>query len=178
LLAEKSRSARPLIGLVILVVLVYIGFLLADNLTKDEDWTELDGKNVLLDVPFVYQDEWLCSEASASMALRYYGYNVSQEQINKMGYDKFENMLPLLSRHLDCRYASLTLNDLRTEIDEGDPVIIRVLLGRFLHTVLVVGYNDEYIYIHDPAMGPNIAVRPENLLNVWRPTNCASIIFT
>lgn len=175
-LAEKPRS-KPTIALSILIVFVGAGLLLAYNPTKDENGTGLDGKDTILNVPFVHQGEWLCSEASASMVLEYYGYNLSQDQINMMGYDRFENMLPLLSRHVPCRYAPLTLKDLMKEIDGGDPVIIRVLLGRFLHTVVVIGYDERYIYIHDPGVGPNLAVRPENLLSVWRPTNYASIIF-
>ncbi len=133
---------------------------------------------VILDVSFVLQKEWYCSEASASMVLRYYGYNLSQDQINEMGYDRFENMLPLLAKYVNCKYSSLTIEGLKREIDEGDPVIIRVLIGNVLHTIVVVGYDNKYIYIHDPAVGPKIPASPQALLSVWKPTKYAAIIFS
>ncbi len=80
----------------------------------------------ILDVPFVHQKGWYCSEASASMVLSYYRYDVSQDEVHDNGYDSFETMLPFLSRFVSCEYASLSMSDLKDEIDEGDPVIIRV----------------------------------------------------
>lgn len=140
--------------------------------------TEQGLGKVILDVPFVFQKEWYCSEASASMVLRYYGHNLSQDQINEMGYDRFENMLPLLAKYVNCKYGFLTMEDLKREIDEGDPVIIRILIGRTLHTIVVVGYDNKHIYVHDPAVGPRLPVNPQALLSVWQFTKYAAIIFS
>jgi len=138
---------------------------------------EPEAEKIILDVPFVRQRSWFCSEASASMVLGYYGYNFSQDQINEMGYDTFENMLPLLSRCIEAKYSSLTIADLKKEVNEKDPAILRILSDRYPHTIVVVGYSSKYIYVHDPAVGPSLAVEPEVLLSVWWPTNFSAIIF-
>jgi len=164
-----------------MAVLLSLGFFIFTFRGESEflgNGTEQGAGNVILDLPFVFQKEWYCSEASASMVLKYYGHNLSQDQINEMGYDRFENMLPLLAKYINCKYAFLTINDLKREIDEGDPVIIRVLIGNVLHTIVIVGYNNKYIYIHDPAVGPKIPISPQALLSVWKPTKYAAIVFS
>lgn len=113
----------------------------------------------ILSVPFVKQGPGLCSEASASMVLLYYGLNFSQEEINAMGFDRFENMLPFLDKHIYCSYKSLSIGELREEICKGNPVIIRLRIGFSLHTVVAVGYEDNWLIMHDPASGPFVLVR-------------------
>lgn len=120
------------------------------------------GKKVL-DVPFVWQKPWFCSEASASMVLGYYGFNLTQDEINAMGYDRFEVLKPLMERYLDCEYKSLTPEELKREIDEGDPVMVRVRSGPYLHTVVVVGYDGEYVIVHDPGRGPYLKIEAGEL---------------
>jgi uncharacterized protein YvpB len=131
----------------------------------------------ILRVPFVKQGPDLCSEASASMVLLYYGLNFSQEEINAMGFDRFENMLPFLDKYIYCSYKSLSVGELREEICKGNPVIIRLRIGLSLHTVVAVGYEDDWIIIHDPASGPFIRVRvDESFISPWAASNYASIV--
>jgi len=165
------------IMLIVVSILLLSGFLFAQIRMQASNSSGPEFGKVILDVPFVPQKEWFCSEASASMVLRYYGYNLSQDRINEMGYDRFENMLPLLSRYVTAKYSSLTIEDLKKEIDQKDPVMLRILLGRYLHTIVLVGYSSRYIYIHDPAQGPNLPIEPEVLLRIWWPTNFSAIIF-
>ncbi len=134
----------------------------------------------ILNVPFVHQRPWYCSEASASMVLEYYGYEISQDEIHEMEYESFEVMLPLLQEYENCNYASLRVEDLRKEIDEGDPVMIRILLEEYYHTIVVVGYDENYLYVHDPAYlnGENRKTDPEVLLDYWKPTEFAAIVFS
>lgn len=146
---------------------IYSGRLEEKNLTKIK----------ILNVPFFYQKPWFCSEASASMVLAYYGYNLTQDEINYLGYDRFENMLPLLSNYLGkCYYTSLNMKQLENEIDKGKPVIIRIKINEYLHTVVVVGYDENYLYVHDPAVGAYLKCKPEKLLEVWRQTEFKAII--
>jgi len=130
----------------------------------------------VLNVPFVKQKPWYCSEASASMVLRYYGFNVSQDDVHNAGYENFETMLPFLRRYLKCKYAVLSPEDLRAEIDSGRPIIIRIVVGTYLHTIVVVGYHGDYFYVHDPAIGPYIKVSEKKLLDSWRLNNCKAIV--
>ncbi len=43
---------------------------------------------------------------------------------------------------------------------------------------MVVGYDRNYLYVHDPAYGNFLKANPDVLLDYWKPTNFASIIFT
>jgi len=179
----KKRGSNLGVTIAVTALLLSLGLFIFTFQRETEflgNATEQGAGRVILDVPFVLQKEWCCSEASASMVLRYYGHDLSQDQINEMGYDRFENMLPLLAKYVNCKYAFLTTEDLKREIDEGDPVIIRILPppGSFLHTIVVVGYDNKNIYVHDPAVGPKLPVSPQTLLSVWRFTKCVAIIFS
>lgn len=130
----------------------------------------------ILDVPYVKEKPWFCSEASASMVLRYYGYNISQDDVHEES-DKFENMLPTLAKFVDCRYESLDTKGLKSEIDEGDPVMLRILPNAYRHTIVVVGYDDGYLYVHDPAKGPCLKVKQGDLMDEWSRTGYMAITF-
>jgi uncharacterized protein YvpB len=110
------------------------------------------------------------------MVLQYYGFNVSQEDVSKEGYDRFENMLPFLQRYVEAEYLKgLSLEEVKAQIDAGNPVILRILLGSYRHSVVVVGYDRNHIYIHDPAQGPYMKADPQTLMKVWKPTGQLAI---
>lgn len=142
---------------------------------------------VLLDVPFVSQKEWYCSEASATMILQYYGYgNVTQEYVNKNIAYNFETMLLESENYPEnfgdylenCTYANIDLENLRSEIDENDPVMIRLLAGKYRHTVVVVGYSSDFIYVHDPAKGKYQKMNAETLFDYWIPKDGGYLAIT
>ena len=185
-LTNRSRLILTLIVLVVAVATATyytsLNYLLTQKVPEQLYVGQLPENRTLkagrvLDVPYVSQKPWYCSEASASMVLQYFGYNVSQDQVHDAGYDRFENMLPILQKYVKSRYASLNLKNLKKEIDKGKPVIIRVLVGRSLHSVVVVGYDKKYLYIHDPAIGPYLKTNPKILLEIWKPTGFKAIVF-
>jgi ABC-type bacteriocin/lantibiotic exporter with double-glycine peptidase domain len=158
---------------------LFLVFLVVEN-TFMFNKSYTNAQKFVLNVPYVKQKPNFCSEASASMVLKYYDYNVSQDEINRMGYDRFENMLPLLKRYVNCTYKSLSIDELQEEIRKNNPVIIRVRAGVSLHTVVVVGYEDDCLLIHDPALGPYIPIKlslGESFIRAWASTNYSSIIF-
>ena len=111
------------------------------------------------------------------MVLQYYGFNLSQEEIHREGFDRFENMLPLFQRYLQAEdVRGLSLQAVKAQIGEGNPVILRILPGSFRHSIVVVGYDANYIYVHDPAKGPYLKIDPQSLLEVWKPTGQRAII--
>lgn len=111
------------------------------------------------------------------MVLLYYGINISQEEINAMGFDRFEKMLPLLDKHVRCEYKSLSVGELVEELKESHPVIIRLKVGFSLHTVVAVGYEDSWIIVHDPASGPCVLLRMEEpFISSWAATGYSSIV--
>lgn len=141
-----------------------------------------DGENShlkLLAVPFISQKKLYCSEASATMILHYYGKNkITQEYVHENISINFEKMLPPLTRYLDCSYEALRIEGLKREINEGDPIMIRLLIGEVRHTVVVVGYKTESVIIHDPERGKNLKMSYETLLNHWIPVNSGHMSIT
>lgn len=178
------RKFLYLIGILLIfsVVLVFVvrfptEYYSPSDLYYTED--KHDSQNfVLLNVPFVKQEPWYCSEAAASMVLQYYGHDVSQYQVHENGYESFENMLQFISRYVNCEYRQgVGISELKDQIDDGDPIIIRILLENFRHTLVVVGYDDNHIFVHDPGLGKNIKASPEALMYFWEPTDYLAIVF-
>ncbi len=167
----KLKSVA-LVALVSVLVILYI----LKNYSNFYQTTYVERK--ILKVPFIKQKPYFCSEASASMVLLYYGINITQEEINAMGFDRFENMLPLLDKYVCCAYKSLSVEELIEELKKDHPVIIRLKIGFSLHTIVVVGYEDSWIVVHDPALGPFMLLRvDEPFISSWAATNYASIVF-
>lgn len=172
------------IGLIIvLFIAVLLGEFLLESPTTSEPYDLYIGSGngeiengKILNVPFVRQNYMYCSEASASMVLRYYGYDISQEEVHDNISDRFENMVEPLSEYLPCRMKSLGLSDLKKEIDENDPVMIRLQFGRYRHTVVVVGYDENFLYLHDPEVSEYMEADPNVLLEYWEPTGYAAIV--
>ena len=186
-----NSNEQRVINIILLIILVFVVLFSTIYLWQQLTYVQVSSYDALrqtlyeklknsgakvLNVPFVKQKPWYCSEASASMVLRYYGFNVSQDDVHNAGYENFETMLPFLRKYLKCKYTILTPEDLRTEIDSGRPVIIRIVVGNYLHTIVVVGYYKNYFYVHDPARGPYIKVSEKELLNSWKLNNCRAIV--
>lgn len=124
----------------------------------------------LLDVPYISQGHsHRCFEASLDMVLRYWGKDVSLQDIGKASghgsnagdsfFDLFLGWVgPYLSRwhDLDCNHDILAwdFSRYRAEIDRGMPVIATTF-GLPGHTIVVVGYSVEaghrFLYVHDPS---------------------------
>ncbi|KXA92790.1 hypothetical protein AKJ64_02225 [candidate division MSBL1 archaeon SCGC-AAA259E17] len=156
---------------VLLIVLIF-GFYL--SISRDSSRSTKTPGTVKLDVPYISQRKMGCSEASTAMVLEYYGYDASQKLVKEEIGKFFEELLPGLKEYLPkSHYASMNLESLKKEIDEKNPVIIRIIMPGGLHTVVVVGYgkSGSIIYIHDPAKTEYIGVSREILLNRWISSN-------
>jgi len=109
-------------------------------------------KRSILTVPYsaAIRDEY-CSEASTQMLLGFYGVWLSQDEIHNAGYDRFEVLEPLLRRFL---YLSSRPNadpgTIHRVIDSGNPIIVRYRTDDSLHTIIVIGYTNSDVIIHDP----------------------------
>lgn len=171
---KANREKALIIGYAIVVVIA--GALLMRYYVSPFFEQKYPAGKVMLEVPFVRQKEWYCSEASASMVLQYYGYYMSQDEIHNLGYTQFENMLPILQQYIDAKYARLSLEGLIKELEKRNPVIIRIVEGRYFHTVVVVGYEDGIIYVNDPALRPKMPVSAPILLEKWAQAHFAAII--
>lgn len=129
---------------------------------------------LLLDVPFLERNPRIgyTSEASTAMVLKYYGYKgLTQDYVYENIGSQFENMYPELGNFLEnSSYKSLRIKNLKNEIDENDPVLIQIQTGS-LHTLVVVGYSENFIYIHDPDRGPYLGIDAESLTSAWVPSD-------
>ncbi|MHC1586587.1 MAG: C39 family peptidase [Candidatus Hecatellaceae archaeon] len=183
---EASQGQRRLLHLAIgLILLLALLFYLEGGLnpSPSPSLEELyvgvlcsEDKAEILHVPFVRQKPLYCSEASASMVLQYYGFQISQDQVHDAGFDRFENMLPFLQRYVEAEYQeNFSLEEVKREIDRGNPVILRLLIDGYRHSVVVVGYDEEYLYIHDPDVGPYLKANPKVLEELWRGTGKLAI---
>lgn len=178
--STRDSLMERAIGIAVLVtLLVSLGYLLISqpglNLTFPNLYSgELNGSGgsdaTLLDVPFVSQKEFYCSEASVAMVMQYYGFShATQESVHENIGTYFEEMLYPLRNYLNCDIKPLQVNDLKSEIDENDPVIIRLQLGNYRHTVVLVGYEENFFYVHDPGVGKYQKMTVETLLKYWVP---------
>ncbi len=166
----KRKTSIGLLTLLLVISIFGICITIGGNSSENNKTSE----SVKLDVPYIPQEGMGCSEASTAMVLEYYRYDASQEMVKEKIGGFFEELLPGLKEYLpESHYASMNFKSLKKEVDEGNPVIMRIIAPRGLHTVVVIGYekNENIIYIHDPAITEYMKVSKETLLSRWISSN-------
>lgn len=166
----KRKTSVELLTLLLVISIFAICITIRGNSSENNKTSG----SVKLNVPYISQKRMGCSEASTAMVLEYYGYDASQEMVKEKIGGFFEELLPGLKKYLpESHYASIKFKSLKKEVEEGNPVIIRIIAPRGLHTVVVVGYekNENIIFIHDPAIAEYMRVSKETLLNRWISSN-------
>jgi ABC-type bacteriocin/lantibiotic exporter with double-glycine peptidase domain len=118
----------------------------------------------LLRVPHSPQEEPAgCLAACAQMVLAYYGITKSQATLNRLfGLTAIGTPYSTITR-LAALGAHVTLQCgdekvLRSTLDKSQPLIVFLRTGELSywhgdtsHAVVVIGYDDEKIYLNDPA---------------------------
>lgn len=120
--------------------------------------------NVLLPVLHHKQvGEFNCLPACACMVLRYFGQRADEFALAKrLGTTERgtpgSRLLRLHSAQMEVNFAPLTLPLIYVQLHLGSPVIVLVQTifldywqEDFAHAVVVVGYEDGYIWLNDPA---------------------------
>ena len=121
-----------------------------------------------LDVPFVAQRRDTCGAASLAMVLRYWGDDVSHDDVARM------LLAPELHGIAGSRLADFArgrgmeaiayrgdMANLRDFVGRGRPLIVAWDMGRGrYHDVVVVGFDEERgaVIVHDPAAGASRSV--------------------
>ena len=123
-----------------------------------------------------------CLPACIQMVLAYLGISRSQEAIGKaLGLNppfgtRHSNIKKLASSTIKIIYEAGTLEDIRSWLNQGAPIIVFVQAGElshwlghyFQHAVVVVGIEGQTVYIMDPALstGPT-AIEQEVFILAW-----------
>ncbi|MGH7909621.1 MAG: C39 family peptidase [Thermodesulfobacteriota bacterium] len=120
-----------------------------------------DDAKVIENVPFVKQKDWFCGPAAMASVMRFYGQNISQEEIAKEIYTpKLKGALISDMEYFanEMGYKAETqngdLNTLSSLIKEGIPPIVLVDLGKWIvsapHYYVVYGYdvNRNVFFLH------------------------------
>lgn len=130
----------------------------------------------LLDVPFISQSEALCGGAAAAMVLRYWGARgVVAEDFAPLvdrqagGIRTADLVRAVVERGWTAAAAAGTAPLVRAELAAGRPVIalIEDRPGAF-HYVVVVGWHDRALVVHDPARVPYVVMRPADFERRWK----------
>jgi len=144
-----------------------------------------------LRVPHRLQEEDTgCLAACAQMVLDYLGIGISQAALNRLlGLTSigtpYSNIRRLTALGVKVNIHSGDENDLRAAIDNSMPPVAFVKTGDLpywqgntSHAVLLVGYDDEAVYINDPifASAPQRVGWDEFMLAWDHLDNCYALI--
>jgi ABC-type bacteriocin/lantibiotic exporter with double-glycine peptidase domain len=128
-----------------------------------------------LDVPFVPQQKDTCGPAALAMVLRFWGRSASPDELaTELNARELKGVAG--SRLAEAaRTRGLTAvayrgdaAQLREYVEKGRPLIVAWDMGRGrFHNVVVVGFADEDVVVHDPARGPARSVKRKAFEERW-----------
>jgi predicted double-glycine peptidase len=138
-----------------------------------------------LDVPYVRQVKNGCGAAAIAMVVDYWARHYPQLRAAARDSERIDNLLPAsaqgirgdeLKRYLEDRgFAAYVfdgdLSDLRHHFGKGRPVVVCLGLKGAkapLHYAVVVGVDDEAVWLNDPARGKLVRVESAHFKSAWR----------
>jgi predicted double-glycine peptidase len=152
-------------------------------------------------VNYTEQETWFyCGPACVQMGLSYWSIFVNQTELaEEMGTSEESNgtlegdmNIPFDKRNVEVHTEYLNIDKLKVHISHGEPVIILIffdldLTGR--HYLVVIGYTEDAIYVHDPwptsrsqpvgrQSGANVSISNSmlNTLRIWEGGYWALVI--
>ncbi len=136
---------------------------------------------VLLPVPHFEQSDYgYCLPACARMVLAYQNRQMSEEELAEiLGTQSFGTPISHINRLIALQYRvtyrSFSEAELKSNLLQGIPVIARVWTGfltywaeESFHVVVVIGFDDEQVYLNDPAFADAPQTTPwDSFLAAW-----------
>ena len=129
----------------------------------------------LLDVPYLPQSEALCGGAAIAMIMRYWGAaDVYAETFANLvdtaasGIHGGDLVAALRSRGYDTQSIAGSRHQVEARLAGRQPVValIEDRPGRF-HYVVIVGWAEGHVILHDPARAPFRILDEQTFLNAW-----------
>lgn len=138
-------------------------------------------------VPFVKQEKMWCGPASLTMVLNYWGDPVNQSEVGSAVDPEHDgtkpwHMVPFLESRgyvvyefdrYSLKYRVSVMDELKIWVCYDYPIVVRqwtYLSKQSGHYRVVVGYDDESIYVKDPNSG-SISFSIETFLELWDKNN-------
>ncbi|NPE26637.1 C39 family peptidase [Methanococcoides sp. SA1] len=133
----------------------------------------------ILDVPYISQKVNYCGLACLAMVLKYYGENVSQDEIGEdMGAEYFSVSVGDLANYVrgkgfDAEVSQFKVSDLSGLIEERVPLIVvqrRSFLDKSGHYRVIIGRDESHgsVILHDPdSNGKSLFVGEKLFDSFW-----------
>lgn len=133
------------------------------------------GKLALLDVPYLPQSTLLCGGAAIAMVERWWGRRgVYAEDFASLVDPAAGGILTTdlesatRARGWDTEVFLSTPARVQGHLREGEPVVALIQVGRDLyHYVVVLGWADGFVVLHDPAGDPFTTVDEDTFMAQW-----------
>lgn len=92
-----------------------------------------------------------------------------KKEVMALVHEQFER--EVIERGIPVHYRQLTLDEMRRAIEQGAiPVVLissyRIYKEKFPHWVVVTGFDDRYIYVHDPYVDTEKGKRVTDSMNM------------
>ena len=132
-------------------------------------------------VPFYPQESYQCGPASLAMVMNYRNVLVKPEEIAEDIYSRSARGTLNLDMVLYAQHKGLSalqykgnLNDLKKNIDSGNPLVVLVDYGfsfyQSAHFMVVVGYNEKGVIVNSGKMKEHFIPEKE-FMKAWEKTN-------
>lgn len=137
----------------------------------------------MLNVPYVKQRLNYCGPTSLAMVMKYYGINITQDEVGEMANAKYFGVtigqLVEVAKNKGLKAEikkDISLADLVSSIDSDEPVIVAqhyCLGNNDIHFRVVIGYDNEnnLVTVHDPEFCSFFSISQQLFLDLWHSQN-------
>lgn len=184
-LARKSQSwrqaARYLYALPLLLAIAF-------SCAGTREGPPSEASRVIESVPFYPQKNYQCGPASLAGVLNYWGVDISPEEIATEIYSRsargtldVDMVLFPERKGLKAHHYKGSLEDIRTNIDSGHPLVVLVDYGFWIyqdnHFMVIVGYDDGRI-IANSGKHRLRSMPLKSFLRSWERTRFWTLLIT
>jgi predicted double-glycine peptidase len=142
--------------------------------------------HIIPGVPFYPQEAYQCGPASLAGVLSFWGIRVAPGEISKdifsrsaKGTLNIDMVLYAQKKGLYVLQYAGNMNDLKKNIDSGDPVIVLVAYGFSLyevdHFMVVIGYYDDGVIVNS-GREQNKFIDEGDFLKIWGKANYWTLV--